>query len=87
MECLQELREKIGISAPVLIVTDRKTALMKALDSVFLQRTNLERLELTLLVQWGPNFSTIGLLLWMLEQYTSHLIQILSRGIRNLSVL
>lgn len=32
MKCLQDLMQKMGITCPILIITDRETALMKALD-------------------------------------------------------
>jgi hypothetical protein len=41
IKCLWELLKKIGISAPILIVTDREIALMKALDGVFLGLVHL----------------------------------------------
>jgi hypothetical protein len=53
MECLQELQEKMGISAPVLIVTDRETALMKALDSVFPESVHL-------LCTWHVNMNILA---------------------------
>jgi hypothetical protein len=53
MKCLWELMEKMGIACPVLIVTDRETALMKALDQVFLESTHL-------LCTWHVNMNILA---------------------------
>jgi hypothetical protein len=53
IKCLRELLRKMGISCPILIVTDRETALMKALDRLFLKATHL-------LCTWHVNMNILA---------------------------
>ena len=53
LKCLRELMEELGIDCPICIVTDRETALMKALDCIFLESNHL-------LCTWHVNMNVLA---------------------------
>jgi hypothetical protein len=53
LKCLRELMEELGIDCPICIVTDRETALMKALDYIFPESNHL-------LCTWHVNMNVLA---------------------------